>query len=198
MSTLTTYTDEELLALVAGGDEGAFNSLFERYRQPLYYFLLRHTKSPGIAEELVTDIFMKLWTGRELTARIEHLSAFLYKIAYHKAMSFLRTTARHAKLNKLYVQRAGNAEAPVPDDIAIHNELKQLILQAVNQLPPQRKLIYQLSREEGLSHDQIAEALHISRNTVSNSITSATRSIARHLEAHSTGKAALSVFILFA
>lgn len=198
MISVATYTDEELLALIARGDEGAFNNLFERYRQPLYYFLLRHTKSPEIAEELVIDIFMKLWTGRELAVRIQQPAAFLYKVGYHKAMSFLRTTARHAELNKLYVQRAGSAEAPVPDDIVIHNELKQLILQAVNQLPPQRKLIYQLSREEGLSHDQIAEALHISRNTVSNSITTATRSIAQYLQEHSTGKAALSAFILFA
>jgi RNA polymerase sigma-70 factor (ECF subfamily) len=70
-------------------------------------------------------------------------------LGYYKAMDFLRTAARHARLNQVYIQRAENAAESRPDDIPIEDEIKDLIINAVNQLPPQRKLIYQPSREVG-------------------------------------------------
>ena len=170
----------------------AFNVLFERYRDKLYYYILRHTKSAEITEEIVIDIFMKLWVGRELAVNIKSPAAFFHKVAYYKAMDFLRTTARHARLRQVYIERAGEADVRKPDEVLIDNEGRALLLEAVNQLPPKRKLIYQLSREEGLNHDAIAKLLNLSRSTVNNSITAATISIAEYLKKNVAGKAALS------
>jgi RNA polymerase sigma-70 factor (family 1) len=198
MTDYTKNDDTVLLSLLSQGDEAAFGVLFERYRSRLYYYLIRHTKSPEIAEEIVTDIFMKLWTGRELAHQINDAAAFFHKVGYYKAMDFLRTTARHTKLQQLYIQRMEPVAEQQPDELLIDAETKTLLLQAVNQLPPQRKLIYQLSRQEGMTHEEIAQALGLSRSTVNNAMVAATRSIARFLHDNTNGKAALSVFMLFA
>lgn len=192
-----TLADEELFFLVKNDDETAFNVLFERYRSKLYYYLLRHTKSPEIAEEIVIDIFMKLWQGRALADKITSPAAFFHKVGYYKAMDILRTTSRHSRLRQLYIDRLDTAGEDTPVDILMDCEARKLLQQAVQQLPPQRKLIYQMSREEGLTHDQIAEILNLSRSTVNNTIVSASRSIVQFLRESAPGRAALAFFIFF-
>lgn len=197
MDNYAAFTDEQLFALLKEDNEAAFNALFVRYRSKLYYYILRHTKSPEIAEEIVIDIFMKLWKGRSLAGLIQEPAAFFHKVGYYKAMDFLRTAARHSRLQQAYIDRAEHASEKKPDDLLIDMESRELLLRAINQLPPQRKLIYQLSREEGLSHEEIAQTLKLSRSTVNNAIVSASRSIIRYLKNTASGEAALSVFLIF-
>ncbi|MFT4093991.1 MAG: sigma-70 family RNA polymerase sigma factor [Niabella sp.] len=196
MHIYQSYNDEQLLQLLKTGDETAFRIIFERYRDRIFYYLLKHTKSAVVAEEIVTDVFMKLWEGRELSGHIRELPAFLHKVSYYKAIDFLKTVARQQRLQQVYIDRAATATRQNADDRLMDGEIKKLILEAVNQLPPQRKLIYKLSREEGLTHEQIAKALHLSSSTVNNAIGSATRSISKYLHARLEGRVALSVFFI--
>lgn len=196
MLASTTHDDALLLASLSAGDETAFNSLFERYRSKLYQYLLKITKSPEISEEIVIDIFVKLWVGRELIPQVGHLESFLHKIAYHKAIDFLRTTSRHVRLQKIYVDRMEQDPGQRADEVLIDAETRQLLHKAVLSLPPQRKLIYTLSREQGLTHEQIATALNLSRNTVKNSIAAAIKTITEFLQQHSSGKSVYLIFFL--
>lgn len=199
MKDYSSYKDVELLPLLKTGNEEAFTVLFERYRTRLYYYLLRHTKSPEIAEEIVTDIFMKLWEGRELAEQISEPAAFFHKVGYYKAMDFLRATARSKQLQQVYLRRASQESQMAPDELLIDRETKELLLQAINQLPPQRRRIYKLSREQGMSHERIAGALNLSKSTVNNSIVAATRSISGYLQKYAGERAAFSFlyFLLF-
>ena len=197
MEVNVSKTDQQLLTLIKTGDEAAFTILFERYRNKLYYYLLRHTKSKEVAEEMVIDIFMKLWKGRDLADQIQEASAFFHKVGYYKALDFLRTTARKAQLKQVYIERAKVEKEKMPDELLMDGETKLLLLKAVNQLPPQRKRIYQLSREEGLSHEQIAQILSLSKSTVNNTLVSASRSVYEYLKIHVAGKAALSALFIY-
>lgn len=198
MSEQFLYDERNLLQLVAAGDEHAFARIFETYRQGLYTYLLRVTKSTVVAEDILVDVFMKLWIGREMLPRIENLEGFLHKVAYNKAMDFFNTTARHARLQQVYAQRISGQAERTQEDWLIDEECRRILADAVNQLPPQRKLIYTLSREQGLTHEEIAQALNLSRNTVKNSIMAATRSISEYLQKYYPGKAALSCLLLLA
>lgn len=189
-------TDAVLLSKIAKGDENAFTQLFERYRDKLFYYLLRHTKSPEIAEEIVTDIFMKLWLGKHLAEQIKDIGAFLHKVGYYKVMDFLRTTARHSRLRQVYRDHLNQVEDPAATAPFFDEELKKLLYEAINQLPPQRKRIYQLSKQEGLSHEQIAALLHLSPSTVNNTIMAATRSITRYVKTYAKHGNALGLFFL--
>lgn len=196
VSSTLIHTDTVLLSRIADGDENAFTLLFERYRDKLFYYILRHAKSPEIAEEIVTDIFMKLWLGRELAEQIKDIGAFLHKVGYYKVMDFLRTAARHSRLRQVYIDYVNCSTEQWGVEPAVDDELKSLLYAAVNQLPPQRKLVYRLSRQEGLSHEQIAGMLNLSSSTINNTLVSATRSIATYVKAYSKHGSALSLFFI--
>lgn len=174
--------DALLLARIARGEEAAFNLLFERYRDKLYHYLIKITKSAPISEEIVSDIFIKIWVGRELMPQIVQFEPYLHKVAYHKAVDFLRTASRHTRLQKLYIQRMEHAPEKLADEVLIDEESRLLLQKAIGSLPPRRKLIYTLSREQGLTHDQIAKALNLSSNTVKNSMMAAIKTITGFLK----------------
>ena len=191
------YNERELLQQVADGDQDAFARIYEMHRQRLFTFLTGITKSPEVAEDILVDVFMKLWVGREMLPRIENLERFLNKVAYNKAMDFFKTTARHARLQQVYAQRIDKPEQN-PEDWFIDEEARRILREAINQLPPQRKLIYTLSREQGLTYDEIAKALNLSRNTVKGTLMAATRSISEYLQKKYPGNAAFSTFFFLA
>jgi RNA polymerase sigma-70 factor (ECF subfamily) len=188
--------DALLMRRLAAGDEEAFNRLFERHRGKLYDYLVKVTRSAEISEEIVTDVFVKLWIGKELVTEIRQLDAFLHTVAYHKALDFLRTVSRKRRMHKTYLESFQPEPEKSADELLIDAESLQLFKRAVQTLPPKRKLIYTMSREKGLTHEEIARALNLSPNTVKNSIVTATRVIGEFLHEHHAGKAALGVLFL--
>lgn len=196
MSDQPIYNERDLLQQAAAGNQDAFARIFETHRQRLYTYLLGITRAAEVAEDILVDVFMKLWIGREMLPRIESLEGFLHKVAYNKAMDFFKTTARHARLQQVYAQRISDQAERSLEDWLIDEECRRILQNAINQLPPQRKLIYTLSREQGLTHEEIANALHLSRNTVKSTIMAATRSISEYLQKNYPGNAALSCLLL--
>lgn len=189
---------KQRLERIAGGDETAFNELFQLYQPKLFQYLCGVTKSPEIAEELVIDIFVKLWVGRELLPNVIYVEPFLHKVAYNKAMDFFREISRRKRLQEAYFNEpADNIEKPV-DQVLIDAESRAIIRDAVNQLPPQRRKIYRMSREEGLTHDEIAAVLQLSTSTVKNAISLSSKTIFQYLKGRHQGdvKAILLLFLL--
>lgn len=193
-----THNDTALLTKVAAGDEAAFNKLFDAHKDRLYYYMLKITKSSEVAEEIVMDVFLKLWIGRKLLTEVRHFESFIHKVAYYKALNFLKKVSRQSILKQAYIARMENVTELAADELLINAEVRELLNSAVKQLPPKRKMIYMLSRERGLTHKQIAEALNISVNTVKNNMVSANKSISKYLLNSNLGKAAfLNTFLLF-
>jgi RNA polymerase sigma factor, sigma-70 family len=196
LSIRDTSYEKVLLQQIASGHEPAFRELYNIYHKKLYNYIYNITKISEITEEIVADIFVKLWVGRELLVQIEQPNAFLHKVAYYKSIDFLKTLARHTRLqqryNEWYLATAGEKS---PDQALIDAEMVHLISKAINQLTPQRKLIYRLSREEGMTHEQIARHLNLSRHTVRNSIMAATRFIDTYLKEQLLGPAMLLLLI---
>lgn len=195
MDRNTPVDTDELLEAIAGGDEGAFRQLFDAYREPIFYYLVNITKSKEISEELLTDIFMKLWTGREWIESIKNIGAFLKKVSYNKAIDYLRYAARRRKLQDVIALEIIPHETSSPERILLEKDYKRIIEEAVSNLTPQRQKVYRLSREKGLTHDEIAQRLNLSPNTVSNHIKASLKSIKGHLAQHDVDK--LMLFFLF-
>lgn len=178
-------TDAELQMQIAEGDESSFQRLFERHRDKLFNYLFSIVKSREIAEELVIDVFLRLWIGRELLTEIQNMDAFLHKVAYNKAIDFLRISSRNTSLQKLVSREIlSSARERGADHRLQEKEYREIIRQAVHQLSPQRRLVFILSRVEGLTYDQIAERLNLSRNTVRNTLAETLRSIRSYLRKH--------------
>lgn len=181
MNCFTTDKEMALLQDLAAGDEQAFKLLFDAYRNKLFYYISRLIKSDQVAEELVMDVFMKIWTGRELAANITNFDSFLFRIAHNKSVDFLRTAAYDHKLKHLLWEGIQVASNETADSSILVHEFEVKLRAAIMLLPPQRKKVYNLSREHNLSHQQIAGQLQISKATVNNHIVEAQAFIRTYL-----------------
>jgi RNA polymerase sigma-70 factor (ECF subfamily) len=173
--------EKALLQKIAGGDQTAFNSLFELYRNRLFSYLYKVTKSRESAEEMVLDVFVKIWTGREVVKEIENFEAFIFRVAHNKAIDFLRSLQTKPEIQREVWEKLELISNEAADDKIIQKDTALNIETAVENLSPQRKKVYQLSRAEGLSYDQIAIRLHLSSNTVRNHISASLEFIRRFI-----------------
>lgn len=150
----------------------AFDTIYEKYCRRLFGFVVRYVKLESEAEEIVQDVFVRLWENREKINVYSSFESYLFTISYNSAISLLRKRIHEKKyLEHLkYIQQEHNA--PSLTDELYFNELNSKIQSLLSDLTPRQKEIYQLSREEGLTHDEIAKKLGISTNTVKNHMVS--------------------------
>lgn len=184
--------NSELFIQLAAGDEHAFRQVFHYYTPRLQPFVFNIVKSAVITEEIVQDVFMKLWINRHEVAAKDNPPSWLFTVAAHQSLSFLRRMSverRYIDSVKIQMQEAGQLN-PAEDQLLL-KEGEYLANRAIDSLPPQQKLIYMLSRHEGLSHLQIAEQLQISPNTVKNHIVTAVRTLRKIL-----GKIHMFIFFI--
>ena len=170
-----------LLRQVAERNEQAFRQLFDHYRDRLFQYIFGIVKSKEVTEELVMDVFLKIWLGKEVVSQIENFDAFLFRVAYNKSIDFLRKAARDGQFRDLLwndTQLAGGAGA---DQKVITREYEEVLREALLKLSPQRRLVYYLSREKGFSHVDIARQLQLSKHTISNHIVESQRFIRSYL-----------------
>ncbi|MCD2425651.1 sigma-70 family RNA polymerase sigma factor [Niabella pedocola] len=170
----------ELLRLVAAGDEKSFRVLFDKYRSRFYAVALKMTVSDVIAEEMVQDIFIKIWQKKEELTHIENLDAYFFTTLYRQVYKHYKKLALDRKLLKLI------SESPrfhnITEETLLLRESERLINEAVAKLPLQQQKVFKLSRQDGFSREQIAEKLHISPHTVRNHLADATKFIRTYLD----------------
>lgn len=176
MYDLPPGDQKALLKRIAAGDVAAFKTLFDACQKKLYAAAMKMTKSAYGAEEIVQETFADLWDHRSSLAQVENAPAYLYSIAYHTTIRYLKKVAADDKL--LHALKTRTVEMHnEPEETLLVNETRGLIDHAIRDLPSQRKLIFKLSREDGLSHKEIADRLHISPLTVKKQLVLAIRNI---------------------
>ncbi len=183
MKSYRSYDDGTLVQLLVKGDEDAFKQIFETYRDRLFIFIKDIIHSEQVAEELVLDVFMKIWLGRELLGEVENLQAFLYRVARNKAIDFFRVAAKDEKFKTELLKQFGDSSLhqESADHALVVKEYESSLREAVSLLSPQRKEAWRLSREENMTHDEIAAKMQISPRTVNYHISEAKDFIRRHL-----------------
>ena len=165
MAQIRLYNEEELIKLIANSDELAFCKIFNHYRNKLYSYVLRITENEELAEEIVLDAFLKIWLNRTMLSDINRFDSYLYTVVRNQAFNSVKRIAHEASLIKELSLTATEYNYATEETV-VHNDYQELLDKAVNQLPPQQKLIYTLSRDEGMKYDEIAFQLKLSKNTV--------------------------------
>ncbi|TDW96680.1 RNA polymerase sigma-70 factor [Dinghuibacter silviterrae] len=184
MSAEKIYSDRRLVEQISKGDENAFQQLFDRYNDRLLHYIYGIVKSKEISEEIVMDVFMKIWLGKDIVDRIKNFDAFLFRVAYNKSIDFLRGVSRDLKFRDMVWEEVQIASGSKADDQLLTREYENKLREAIGLLPPQRRLVYQLSREKGFSHLDIARQLQLSKHTVSNHVVESQRFIRAYLTHH--------------
>lgn len=190
------HTDNELFAAIAKDNEQAFEHFFFRYNTKVYYFILHIVGSEAIAEELTQDVFLQLWLKRPVLSEICNPGNYLFVIAKNRSLDQLDKMAHERKLkeHELLKEPSFSAEA---DEKILYTESLSLLVLAVKSLPVQQQVVYQLSREYGLSRNDIADKLQISPNTVKNHLGAAIRNIQKYLALNNKLTELAFIFCLF-
>lgn len=187
------YKEVDWVFALKDGNLWAFNELFDRYGKRLHRFAVAYLKSTENAEEIVQEVFLKIWNNREEISPDKSFESYLFTIAKNGILNTIRKSkSEQAYLNFAKLNPGKNV---LLDEELDFNELERAYKNAVDQLSPRRKEIFLLSRVHSLSNAEIAEKMNISVKTVENQMTSALAEVRKNLR--SLGFSVIPFFELF-
>ena len=188
---LTNKSNKELILLLRKGDMAAFDAIYNKYCLKLHEFVLRYLKQEEDAEGIVQEVFIKIWEARGKIDVYASFESFLFTIAYNTIISLLRKRVSETKSREYLksLQQIDTADTII-DELQF-KDLYQRLHSLLQQLTPRQKEIYVLSREEGMTHNEIAQKLNISESTVNNHLVTTLKYLKSHIDS------SLSVNILF-
>ncbi|MGE5394873.1 MAG: RNA polymerase sigma factor [Candidatus Saccharibacteria bacterium] len=188
--------NQNLVRLLQKGNVAAFDSLFEVYSSRLYTFALKYLKSESDAEELVQEVFIKVWENRKSLKTELSFKAYLFKIS-------LNLIRRHfnKKAITLHYFESLQHDRPINNDPLLNNEDYETVIQRINliieEMPPRRREIFIKSKMDGKSSKQIAAELGISSGTVDNHISEAIQQLRSRLKSENIIHLLFAVLFIF-
>jgi len=165
-------------------DMKAYNQLYELLSDGLHRFSYSLVKSNEIAEEIVSDVFIKVWQIRSKLMEIENLRVYLYTIAKNFSFNYITKNYKNRIISLDTIDVEAVIEVNGPVEMCISADLVKQIRLVIRQLPPQCKLIFQLVKEDGLRYKEVAAILELSPLTVRNQLAIAIRKIGETLPAY--------------
>lgn len=166
---------------VAEGDEKAFEELFYAYHNQLGSYVLGWTKSISVTEEVVQDVFLKIWMNREALKEVERFDNYLYIVSRNYTFNALRQTAKKRLKSQEWAKHFENDQDFSTDSTT--EDYIALIEAAVAKLPPQQQKVYILKRHHGLKYEEISNQLEISPETARKHLAAALRNITSYVKA---------------
>lgn len=196
MCTADVLNDERILVQrLIEGDEDAFCELYAAYKNRLIFFAMRFLKSREYAEDIFQDAFTVIWQGRRFINPDASFSSYLYTIVRNRILNQLRDLKNQTKLKEQILEQAVDYSNDTNNSILV-NDLRGLIARAMQQLTARQREIFEMSREQDMSHREIAEALGISVYTVQEHISTSLRVLRTYLEKHSVAGVDLILLLI--
>ena len=161
------FQDEQMALLLTRKDKAAFEQVFKTHYKNLYAYAFTILKDENEAEEMVQQVFFKLWERSEHLSFSGSIAAYLYRAVHSESLNFLK----HQKVketHRLHVAYSMKNKSEQPQGKMIGKELEQKFREALNELPEQCRTVFQLSRFEDMKYKEIAGKLDISVKTVEN------------------------------
>ncbi len=196
MATDSVHTDGPLLELLRNGDEAAFTELYHHYSGQLYVNLFKMVKDETLAEEIVQDIFTRIWQKRQTLQVEQSFPAYLYRMGHNAVHDFYRKLQRDRRLYQQFKALATEHYTHI-EEALFRQESKVLLHQALDTLSPQQKKAYELCKLEGCSYKETAEQMGISPLTVKEYMVKANWAVRDYLDRHPEVTAGLLFWVLF-
>lgn len=168
----------DLVDALKNDDARALEVLFERYHVKVFNFCYAYLDSKPETEEVVQDVFVKLWTYRSQIKSELSINGLIFKIAKNLTLNKLRERKKQLTVSLDHVTNPSNCT----EETILFRELEQELLKAIETLPPKRKQVFKLSRFDGLSNKEISEQMKISVNTVEGQMRKAIKHLNNHLD----------------
>ncbi|MFA6083854.1 RNA polymerase sigma factor [Mucilaginibacter sp.] len=182
------FDEKKLLQCTAKGDEKAFAIIFNYYHQILGAYIFRITNSTELTQDIVQEVFTKIWLNRQELNSVISFKAYLFVIAKNHAINQFKKFVKEQTFKEQWqLENMQRGAIDAPDDYY------RILDEAINHLPPQQKKVYLLSRHQRLKYLEIADELCISRETVKKHLQTAIQTITTYVHKHND---AIIIFIL--
>jgi RNA polymerase sigma-70 factor (ECF subfamily) len=172
----STNIQELQLRIALFDDQSAYKELFALFFKPLQQFAASFVRSPEVAEEVVSDVFMKVWKKRAGLNRIHNLKLYLYISTKNTALNYLRNQKKIMLQPEQYFVQLQSIYFN-PEKLMCTAEMMKRVQKAINDLPPRCQLIFKLIKEDGLKYREVANLLHLSVKTIENQMAIAIKKI---------------------
>ena len=171
MPTPSPYDDSELFSLISGGDEQAFEQLYNLYLPQLYPVVFNIVKSELLVRDIIQEVFLCLWMDREKLSEVQIPRHWIFRITYNRAYTWAKKQAVQRRSYE-NIQQAHEVSLPknTTEDSLNFTETTRLVKLAIRDLPARSREIYILSREHGLKPAEIAAQTGMSVQVVKNSL----------------------------
>jgi RNA polymerase sigma-70 factor (ECF subfamily) len=166
---------------LAGDDKKALDELYNYYYPRLYAFAKKFLKVEDDINDILQDVFVKLWENRKNIKNVETFNAWIFTITKNTVISYFREKIKLTEFESR-VREMATSEGYLTDTTAEYEDIKEKVGQLIEQLPEKRKQIFKLSREQGLSNKEIATEMGISVKTVEDHMMHAIRFLKNNLK----------------
>ena len=189
-------TEDKFLVeeLLSNRNERAFRVLYEKYRGDIYAYSRSILKSDANAEEVVQDVFLKLWTKAEGLNPELSLKAYLFTIARNISFNLLAKATNNLKLREQVFYDSQEPSLIIEDEL--DEDIEVIKEKAISTLPPKRRAIFLMSRNRGMTYEDIGEELDISTSTVKTQMSKALDNLRTYLRLHTDLTICLMIFLL--
>ncbi len=162
--------DDIKFRLAANDDDIALRELYDYLGNNLFHLALAIVRSKEMAEEVVEDVFMKIWEKRKELAKLEQFRFYVYVMTKNVSRDYLRKYGNKKNIDIDELSLPFYRVDATPEDLMVTEELIQQINKAINELPVKCRLIFKLVKEDGLKYREVAELLNLSTKTVENQV----------------------------
>lgn len=181
MATTDHNDEKDLLLRLQGGDHRAFETLYHRYSRQLIAKLDRKLAHASESEDILQELFIKVWERREQLDPDGPFAGYLYRIGERMVTDHFRRVARTSALHGEVRRDSTEITTPTDDRVAT-GETQRLIQQAVDRLPPQQRRTFSLCKLEGKTHKEAAAIMQVSPETVHAHLTKAVKAVKAHFQ----------------
>ncbi len=188
----TIYNEKELLSQVASGDRDAFKELYSVYFPLVERYVSLFESSKRDQDELTQDVFVRIWEKRDKLAGVESFKSYLFFVSRNVVFNYIRALKVRKKMNELDDSGETSSESNVENEL-LFKQYYKIAMEAIEKLPAGRQKILKMSVDQGLTLDEIAAELNISRSGVKKQLYTATAFVRQYLQEH--GELSLLLFV---
>ena len=179
MNLGSDHTKELQRRIAIYDDQQAYQELFYLYYKPLLRFANAFVRSHELSEEIVSDVFIRIWERRAQLSEITNLKVYLYVSVRNMSLKYLLKKQKQASIGLDDLQVELESQHHDPEQLLLTAELMNRVARAIDDLPPRCKMVYKLIKEDGLRYREVSEILDISIKTIDNQLAIALKKIGK-------------------
>ncbi|WP_316817396.1 RNA polymerase sigma-70 factor [Pedobacter nyackensis] len=176
MTDYCNFTDQELTVLLKNGNHSAFTEIYHRYKRLLYTHAYQRLRNEQEVDDIIHELFTTLWLKRDTLVFKTNLSGYLYTAIRNRILDYVA----HQKIESAYISSFASflkKSEDFTDFLLREKQLEALIDKEIAALPPKMREVFELSRKENLSHEEIASRLGITKKTVKSQVNNALKTL---------------------